>query len=35
VDEFEEIKAKAPQCELYPWEQFKKEYKIVKGIAGE
>jgi len=35
VDEFEEIKAKAPQCKLYPWDQFKKEYKIVKGIGGE
>jgi len=34
VDEFEEkLKKKAPECELYPWEKFKEEVIVVRGIS--
>jgi len=35
VEEFEEIRKKAPECELYPWDKFKEEVTIVRGIGSE
>ena len=34
IKDFEEkLKKKAPECELYPWEKFKEEVIVVRGIS--
>jgi hypothetical protein len=29
----EKIKKKVPQCELYPWEKFREEVRIIRGVS--